>query len=333
MRWRVHPADHLLLLAPEHELAPGQFAMVDAHLAACAACRTRRIRLQRVLAGPATQATAHSDESTASHAAGRQRLEAALRHERRQLPSGWRAYVARVRQGSGAPLALAASVLLAALALQMSGPTLSGDAAVVAELGARPVPVFTPGAVSTLSADALCAGARPSRLVSAEARDQVLVEYGMQGASGDTYELDALVTPELGGTTARANLWPQRYDTVWNARVKDQLESLLADRVCTGTMPLRDAQDALARDWVDAYKRAFDTNAPLPSHLASTELDDELTVLEPVRPASSERGAMARHVTRVPWFREPTLALRRVAGRLEVRAASTSPTGTILQRS
>lgn len=324
---RVHPADHLLLLAPEHELAPGQFARVDAHVAACPSCRARRAQLERVLAPATDGGVAHQDVSAAAHASARHRLHAALRHERRLPASGWRAHAARVRQRAGAPLALAATVLLAAFALQVPRSMSIAAAPPDAERGTRPIPVFTPGAVSTLSAGALCGGARPSRLVLAEARDQVLVQYGMQGAPSDTYELDALITPELGGTTARANLWPQRYDTVWNARVKDRLESLLAGRVCAGTMPLGDAQDALAHDWVGSYKRYFDTAVPLPVHLASTEVDDDLTIVE-----TGERGHSPRTVTggvllRVLRFGEPAADSRRVAVRSRRASVAPPPAG------
>lgn len=331
MRRPVHPADHLLLLAPDHGLTHGQSAGIDAHVAACAACRARRARLQRVLGVVSPQPDAQDAASVTSHAAARQRLQSALRREA-STASGWRTYEGRIRTVAGAPLALAAIVLLMALALQVPGLTPVGAVPLEAERQARPVPVFTPGAASSLGASALCAGARPSRLVAAEARDQVLVEYGMQAAPADTYELDALITPELGGTTARANLWPQRYDTVWNARVKDQLESLLADRVCSGRMQLGDAQEALARDWVASYKQAFETDAPLPSHLASTEVDEELTVVESAHPTRRTRVLATAGPMRLLRLIEPP-AQAQAGSRRAVRVALASWAGTTLPQS
>jgi len=45
----------------------------------------------------------------------------------------------------------------------------------------------------------------------------------------DAYEVDFLMTPELGGAASIHNLWPEPYfETRWNAHVKDDLEERLA---------------------------------------------------------------------------------------------------------
>jgi len=80
----------------------------------------------------------------------------------------------------------------------------------------------------------------------------------------DEYELDYLITPQLGGSPDPRNLWPQRYGArVWNASVKDQLEDLLPRLVCEGRVDLRTAQKDIAADWVSAYRKYFKTAAPL----------------------------------------------------------------------
>ncbi|MGE3513460.1 MAG: hypothetical protein AB7N65_31770, partial [Vicinamibacterales bacterium] len=129
---------------------------------------------------------------------------------------------------------------------------------------------------------ALCAGARPPRVVTEDVRRQVLAGYGMQLAATESYELDALITPELGGTTDARNLWPQRYASpMWNAHVKDALEQLLAARVCGGEMRLDDAQRDLAVNWVAAYKHHFGTEVPLSAHAWSESDDEELQYESP----------------------------------------------------
>ena len=330
---RAHPADHLLLLRPGDSLLPDECARVDAHLAGCPRCRGRQAWLQQACGPRQPEPLVPEDAVSACHVAARARLQATLRDAGLPTAPTMSTHATRLWRVAGSPLALAATALAAILALQLPwAMPMRGD---VADAGrhARPVPVFTPGAVSALTASALCAGERPSRLVSADVRDQVLVEYGMQWTPGDAYELDALITPELGGTTARANLWPQRYDAVWNARVKDGLESLLAARVCAGTMPLRDAQNALALDWVDAYKRFFDTRTPLPSHLASIDVDDELTLLGPAqRPVSTRAGTMGR-LFFVVRFGEPAPPPRRQPGRLDVRVTAASADESPLRQS
>ena len=63
----------------------------------------------------------------------------------------------------------------------------------------------------------------------------------MEGVPAHEYELDYLITPELGGSGDRRNLWPERYGArVWNARVKDELEQLLPQLVCRGEVDLGD---------------------------------------------------------------------------------------------
>ena len=81
------------------------------------------------------------------------------------------------------------------------------------------------------------------------------------------YELDYLIPPELGGTAAAGNLWPQAYHgTRWNAYAKDALEDRLLDLVCREEISLAAAQSAVARDWVGAYQKYFRSDVPLLEH-------------------------------------------------------------------
>ena len=86
----------------------------------------------------------------------------------------------------------------------------------------------------------------------------------MENVPTDEYELDYLITPELGGAPDARNLWPQRYGSrVWNAHVKDDLERLLPRMVCNQEIRLETAQREIARDWIAAYRKYFKTDAPL----------------------------------------------------------------------
>lgn len=278
---RHHPADHLLLLAYERELDPGDQAGLDAHLAECEPCRHRSDRLQAALSCVALEAEDHDGTPDVDAAASRRRLQHALRSATPQPGAGWN--VQWTTGASALPVAMATLVVV--LALSWSAITSGVTGLRVSERGAAlPIERLTPGAVAELDARALCAGERPSRVVPVDVREQVLAAYGMGGATADTYELDALITPDLGGIPVRANLWPQRYSPVWNAHVKDALENLLAARVCSQQMPLAAAQQALATDWVSAYKRYFDTDRPLPQHIAATDSDVDLIVDSRVAP-------------------------------------------------
>jgi hypothetical protein len=99
--------------------------------------------------------------------------------------------------------------------------------------------------------------------IPAHVRLAVVRDYRMERLPMQEYELDYLITPELGGSDDRRNLWPEPYASqLWNARVKDELEELLPSLVCAGTLPLAIAQHDMATDWVAAYKKYFHTDRP-----------------------------------------------------------------------
>ena len=117
------------------------------------------------------------------------------------------------------------------------------------ENDALPVATLTPGATWNLTVDELCAPARyEQRQVSDAIRAEVLRGYRMERVPPAEYELDYLITPELGGAPTAQNLWPQRYASrTWNAHVKDQLERLLPQLVCDGAISLQTAQRDIAK--------------------------------------------------------------------------------------
>ena len=70
------------------------------------------------------------------------------------------------------------------------------------------------------------------------------------------YEEDHLISLELGGDPRSPdNLWPEPWFGPWNAHIKDTLENKLHAMVCDGRIGLRDAQVAIATDWVAAYRK------------------------------------------------------------------------------
>ena len=73
-----------------------------------------------------------------------------------------------------------------------------------------------------------------------ELKRAVFYQYGFKQAREDAYEVDYLITPELGGSTSIQNLWPEPYfSRKWNAHVKDALEERLHKLVCGGTISSR----------------------------------------------------------------------------------------------
>jgi hypothetical protein len=87
-------------------------------------------------------------------------------------------------------------------------------------------------------------------------------EYGMApGYYGRALEIDHIVSLELGGSNAIANLFPEPGSGPANYHDKDRLENRLHDLVCSGAMSLRLAQRGIARDWEALYRRVFGTTA------------------------------------------------------------------------
>lgn len=73
---------------------------------------------------------------------------------------------------------------------------------------------------------------------------------------------DHLVALSIGGhPTDERNLWPQPRLSEWGAAKKDQLESVLFKMVCKREIALSDAQQAMAQNWIGAWKRYVPSHA------------------------------------------------------------------------
>jgi hypothetical protein len=268
----LHLSDRDLVLALDGELPLRRHAAVDAHLTECASCRTRRSQLYE-----GAELVTALYQSTSLDAEGIAASREALRSKLTGLGRNQGSFVNRVASSfSGISRwavvgAAAVAVILLARVMQQSEVRLHRGAPI--ESGALPIASLTPGATWNLSTDELCAPARhEQRQVSSSLRLDVVRAYGMDRVPADEYELDYLITPELGGAPTAQNLWPQRYASrAWNARVKDQLEQLLPTMVCDGALSLQTAQHDIAVDWIAAYKKYFHTDMPLRLH---AELDD-----------------------------------------------------------
>src|SRR3984893_578490 len=92
----------------------------------------------------------------------------------------------------------------------------------------------------------------------------IVLQHGL----GD-YGVDHLIPLELGGSNSIKNLWPEFHRTSpWNAQVKDRLEGKLHELVCARQLDLKTAQQAIASNWIEAYKMYVSPNRPV-SRLAS----------------------------------------------------------------
>ena len=129
-----------------------------------------------------------------------------------------------------------------------------------------PDPKMTPGATLPVASGDVCVSgySKKVRNVPSSVKKQVYAEYGITSHKPGEYEVDHLISLELGGSNSIKNLWPESYLTQpWNARVKDKLENELHDEVCSGKIDLATAQHEIATDWIASYKKHFHTSGPL----------------------------------------------------------------------
>ena len=85
-------------------------------------------------------------------------------------------------------------------------------------------------------------------------KKKIMVAYGGPGSLSD-YELDHLLSLELGESNDAGNLWPELNDHPSGAvNSNDLVENALHRAVCDGTVTLAQAQTAIANDWTTALK-------------------------------------------------------------------------------
>ena len=279
-RTHRHPTDRLLVCAIDGELSTRRRRAIDAHLRACDQCR-RRLAALAALDDEVTRLC----RDASAYSGRRDRLRDRLRAQMTARAALWnRSRWFRLRRTIAAlPISLRMGVSAALLALTVQTLWLSSVMSrapepAAAEAAALPIHALTPGAVGPVNIDALCAGRRVDRPPVAPAvRTVVLRGYRMEHVAAREYELDYLITPELGGVPDARNLWPERYSTnVWNARVKDELEDLLPTLICRGQIDLSTAQRDIADNWIAAYKKYFKTDRPRAS---ARRAPDRLDVL------------------------------------------------------
>lgn len=134
-----------------------------------------------------------------------------------------------------------------------------------ASAGDVPDPDLTPGVAKTRSLAVLChtKWGRDRRFVTAAMKRQVFKSYGLSGnhdrscRSKRHFEIDHLISRELGGADDVKNLWPQCYGGTWNAVMKDRLENRLHKEVCEGRLTPAKAQEMIVDDWRAAWRKYF----------------------------------------------------------------------------
>ncbi len=123
---------------------------------------------------------------------------------------------------------------------------------------ALPDTACTPGAIfPDATKDKICVPgySKNVRDVPNEEKDQVYAEYGIARHSPGEYEVDHLISLELGGSNDIANLWPEPAEPRPGFHEKDKAENYLHDQVCNGAISLQQAQAEIATNWMAVYQR------------------------------------------------------------------------------
>jgi len=290
-----HVSDRDLVVYADGELAPTVAARVRAHVDKCRLCASRLDEVRGMAAGFGKEYREAVSPLLPNPGAARlslQRQMASLEEQAR--PGVWPRLAAsfapaRIRVGV-VSLTVALLVVFGLYSISDRGGSYS-----TAEAGSEPVTRLTPGATVQVARAELCRNKSHASAVPLVLQQQVFARYGVVDPKPDAYEVDYLITPELGGATDIRNLWPEPYfNTAWNARVKDQLEDRLHQMVCSGELDLSTAQRDLAKDWIRAYRKYFRTEQPL-SQPADSEKpdgddDQEGRIAQTRAPADAVRG-------------------------------------------
>ena len=217
-----HLSDERLLLLVDGELLPRHAEAARHHLRACPPCRAR---FERIEASAAEFSRAYRGDVDAdlSGTAAASRSRDALKTQLADI----------TRQGRRGPSWVTASALLVAALVGLefvSSRSVPPAAPVARHTTVRPIAYLTPGATRPVAVADVCASRRAApRVIPARVRQAVVRDYSMEHVPAHDYELDYLITPELGGSDDRRNLWPEHYSSdSWNARVKDELEASAA---------------------------------------------------------------------------------------------------------
>ncbi len=147
------------------------------------------------------------------------------------------------------------NIALLLLLLSFAGCTTSSSLQVAAHCMAYnglPDKHCTPGAVfPNVTATQVCTPgyANSVRNVPQSEKNKVYQEYGIAHHSTGQYEIDHLISLELGGSNDLKNLWPESALPKPGFHEKDKIEDYLHKQVCSGKMTLKQAQIEIADNW------------------------------------------------------------------------------------
>jgi hypothetical protein len=98
------------------------------------------------------------------------------------------------------------------------------------------------------------------RNVTQSTKNKVYAAYGVKTHTTGQYEVDHLVSLQLGGNNQISNLWPEPASPKPGFHEKDRVENYLHDEMCKGNISVREAQIQIATNWLAVYDRMPKSN-------------------------------------------------------------------------
>jgi hypothetical protein len=114
----------------------------------------------------------------------------------------------------------------------------------------------TPGAIiESATVNQICTPgySKTVRNVPVSLKREVYQEYGIAHHVAGEYEVDHLISLELGGSNDISNLWPEAAEPQPGFHEKDKVENYLHKEVCSGRIALQEAQREIATNWLQIY--------------------------------------------------------------------------------
>jgi hypothetical protein len=262
-----HLSNEELLQLADGELGSNREAAGRRHLARCWSCRARLAAVENVIVQFMQMRISEGKIQLPSAAGPRALLKARMAQANDRKPSHFLSQLAENLLGGFGLAHTAAAIGLMALATLGLVYQNHMSESYISTIYAAPLPdrKLTPGSTRTVRSSDVCSVGNQQSFdnVPTAVQQAVFRKYGISRSGPKDYELDYLITPELGGSNDVRNLWPETRYSVWNSYVKDQLERRLHQLVCEGKLDLPTAQREIATDWISAYKKYFDTDRPI----------------------------------------------------------------------
>ncbi len=261
LREPFHLSDQDILLVVDGEVSGRRARQARAHLAACELCRSRVGELEGTIADFVSLHRRTLDATLPPSTGSRALLKARLAEAALPPANAWPRLLQLLSPSRAAAyvcVAIFITVLGGAFLLRHSQR--QGSMSSDLSLASLTIPNrhLTPGATRPVTVGDVCSMAHEEvvRDVPNSLRQEVFREYGIVNPRPEDYEIDYLIAPGLGGADDIHNLWPEPTSSSgWNAHVKDALEERLHQLVCRGELDLPTAQQAIASDWITAYKK------------------------------------------------------------------------------